>query len=432
MSEEKQRTIKREIEYEGVGIHSGRPVKVRFLPAEPDTGIVFVRVDIPSRPSVRAVIDNAESRLRRTVLSDGEAEVETVEHLLAAAFGMGVDNMIVEVDGIELPSADGSAAEFAALFDDAGMVEQDVPRNVYVISEVISAGSGDVSVVGVPDGKGLRISYAMDDHQGQMPSQFLSVVVSQESFQKEIAPARTFCLLKEAEQLRAQGLGKGATYENTLVVDGGRVVNNTLRFRDEFVRHKILDLIGDLFLSGYRVRGRIIATKSGHASNLEFVRKLKEVARKAPSAGREVYSVRDIEKILPHRYPFLLVDRVIELVPDKRAVGIKNVTRNEEFFEGHFPGLPIMPGVLQIEAMAQLAGVLLLHNEERRNRLAIFTGMDEVKFRKMVVPGDCLRLEAEVVKLKSRTGRVDARALVDGEVVAEAQLKFMLIDKPEG
>lgn len=428
-----QNTIARTIEYAGTGIHTGQTVTLRFLPAEPDSGITFVRTDIDTKPLIHANIDNVVTKLRRTVLASNGVEVETVEHLLAAAAGLGVDNLTIEIDGPEVPGGDGSAQDFVNVLREAGVQQQNSPRIIRNITRVVSFSDGDTSIIALPGNNGLTLSYAMDDHDGQLTSQYVSVTMDDDTFAKQIAPARTFCLMSEAEALRAKGLGKGASYDNTLVVENGEVLHNTLRYKDEFVRHKILDLVGDLFLAGCSLRGRIVATKSGHTANIEFVRRLREMFAEDSGAEDEstMLTIREIENILPHRYPFLLLDRVLQLVPGKSAVGIKNVTRNEEFFEGHFPGLPIMPGVLQIEAMAQLVGVLLLHHQpEGKRKLAMFTGMDEVKFRKMVVPGDQLRLEAKVIKLKSRTGLVSTRALVDGEVVAEGKLKFMMVDPP--
>lgn len=425
---ETQKTIRRPLEFEGVGLHTGEHCQVRFKPAKPDTGIVFVRVDLPDKPRVRAHVDALSPRLRRTSLKNGAAEVQTVEHLLATLSGLGIDNLEVEMTASEVPGADGSCMPYVELFNEDEIEDLKVDSPRVDLEEPISVVEDDATLVALPAREGLTISYTLDYDIPFMRGQYLSVKVDKENFCKEIAPARTFCLYSEVERLRAMGLGKGANYDNTLVVDEKGVINNALRFPDEFVRHKVLDLIGDLYLLGQRLNAHVIATKTGHPANARLVKRILERRSAWDSRAENRLDIRQIQKILPHRFPFLLIDRIVELEGYKKAVGIKNVTVNEPFFTGHWPGKPVMPGVLQLEAMAQLAGVLLLRKVENEGKLAIMLSIDRVKFRKVVVPGDQLRLEAYTLRLKSRTGKVAAKAFVGDDEVAEAQFKFMLVD----
>jgi UDP-3-O-[3-hydroxymyristoyl] N-acetylglucosamine deacetylase/3-hydroxyacyl-[acyl-carrier-protein] dehydratase len=314
----------------------------------------------------------------------------------------------------------------------AGLVEQDAGRAEIVVREPVSVTEGDATLAALPaTGEGLTVSYTLNYEHTPIGSQHFTIAVQEGAYAREIAPARTFCLQTEVEELRRQGMGKGATAQNTLVVGEGGVIDNQLRFPNEFVRHKILDLIGDLSLAGRSIRAHVVGVRSGHSANVRLAGKLARLAEEGAAAPRRpetLLDVRELFKVLPHRYPFLLIDKVVELEGWQRAVGIKNVTINEPFFQGHFPGRPIMPGVLQIEAMAQLAGALLMRKADNANKLAVLLSMDEVKLRKTVVPGDQLRIEADVEKLKARTGTVRTRATVDGQVVSEAILKFMLVD----
>jgi len=431
-----QRTIEKPVRLSGVGVNTGEEVTVHVRPAPPGTGLRFVRVDLPDRPEIAAVHENVTSKLRRTTLrkggpGSGGAEVQLVEHALAAFYGMGVDNLIVEVNGTEMPVGDGSANLYVDAIDEAGVAEQDKPRPEVIISSAISMSAGDASIVALPSEDGLRISFTLD-YRPAIPPQYGSWEVTPEVFREQLAPARSFCMEDEIEELRSRDLGKGATCLNTLVIrrDGG-VMDNTLRFEDEPCRHKILDILGDLCLTGVDVNAHIIGVKSGHALNVRLTEQIRRVVlERAAAVKAPVFDIRAIRKVLPHRYPFLLVDRVVELVDDRRAVGIKNVTINEEFFQGHWPDQPIMPGVLQLEVMAQVGGVMFARRCLETNKIAVLLSFDSVKFRRTVVPGDQLVIELQALRVRSRTAQVHARATVGADTVCEADIAYMLVDKP--
>ncbi len=435
-----QRTIRTELLLQGKGLHTGNTVEMKFKPLGVNMGIIFQRVDLPSKPMIKADVNflcAAKGSSRRTTIGFDDAQVHTIEHLMAAFFGLGIDNVLIEINNNEVPGLDGSAASFIEVLKKAGIVEQSVPRRTYKVNAPLWVEDDDAVVVVLPSSD-FKISYTLKYDHPLLGSQHMDIKFDSETFEKELAPARTFCLQEEADTLIKNGMGKGASYENTLVVSKEGVVNNKLRFENEFIRHKILDLIGDLSLLGTMIKGHVIAVKSGHTLNMKLVRKIKDqmdqqmmVAIKSVegvSRSNEIDAMT-IMKILPHRYPFLLVDRVISMEEGKCAVGIKNVTINDQFFEGHFPGRPVMPGVLIVEAMAQVGGVLMLSPAENRGKLAFFMAADNVKFRKPVIPGDQLRLEVRVGKIRSRTGQVHTEAYVDGEIVAEADLMFALIEK---
>ena len=281
----------------------------------------------------------------------------------------------------------------------------------------------------LPSDGPLTVSYTMD-YAGSIGRQHYTIEVNENSYMEQICPARTFCLESEAEAFQQQGIGKGASYETALIVGKDGPINNTLRFPDEYVRHKILDLLGDLAALGAQLKAHIVAHRSGHNANIKLVKKIASEKDGVSRPRREtLLDVRELSKILPHRYPMLLIDKVTELDGYRRAVGIKNVTFNEPYFQGHFPGEPIMPAVLQIEAMAQLAGALLMRKSENQGKIAVLLSLDGVKLRKSVVPGDQLQIEVESIKVKSRTGEVYARCTVDDQLVAEANMKFMIMEK---
>ena len=434
---ERQKTIQKEVYLEGIGLHTGEKVKLILKPAEVNTGINFVRIDLPQEVQIKAdasnVLDFAQSPRRTSIGKDG-VEIHTIEHLMAAFAGLGIDNILVQIDSIEVPGLDGSAMTFLDILKEAGIKEQDAPRKYFLLKEPISVEENGSTLVVLPYSN-YKISYTLNYSHEFLKTQFFSLEMNQDNFEKEIVSHRTFVLKEEVDELKKLGLGKGATHKSTLVVTKEGVENNSLRSDDEFVRHKILDLIGDFYLVGASLKAHVIALKSGHSLNIKMVKKINEQKKRYElsgiksecvfSGGKEL-NIEDIMKVLPHRYPFLLVDRIISLEEDKRAVGVKNVTINENFFNGHFPTQSVMPGVLIVEAMAQVGGVLMLSQEKHCGKIAYFMAANNVKFRKTVTPGDQLVLEAEVVKLRSRTGQIRTQATVDGRVVAEADLMFAL------
>lgn len=437
---ERQQTIKKEIQLEGYGLHTGNKVSVRIKPAPAGHGVTFQRLDLAGTPVLKPSLDNItidNSVPRCTTLGKPPVAIHTVEHFMAALYGVGIDNLFVELNGNELPGLDGSAIEFVRAFKEAGIVVQEADRQHLTVREPLAVTRNGASLLILPY-DGFKISYTLHYDHPFLKSQYVSLALNAEVFEKELAPCRTFCLEEEARQLLSNGLGKGANYENTLVVGPEGVIKNRVRFDDEFARHKILDFLGDLFLLGRRVRGEVFAVKSGHALNIDLLKKLdkdakgREQSAFVPSVAvgpGQFLSIEQIMKILPHRYPFLLVDRIVSLEPGKKAVGIKNLTINDNFFRGHFPARPIMPGVLMIEAMAQVGGVLVLTDESHRGKLALFMATDKVKFRKTVVPGDQLVMEVEMVRDRSRTANLIGKAKVAGEVVAEAELMFSYVDE---
>ena len=433
-----QRSVQREGTLRGIALHSGAEVDVRIRPAPADAGVTFVRTDLPGSPRIPADAAHLSTQRRRTaIVGENGAEVHTVEHLLACCTGLRVDNLIVEVSAAELPGMDGSAKPYVELLRSLGIVEQRSPRREIVVDEPVAVAAGeDISLVAFPYDAGFKVSYTLDYAHPFLGVQHVSFTMSEEGFARDIAPARTFVLASEAEALRKAGLGQGASHENTLVVGDKGVIGNTLRWPDEFARHKVLDLLGDLFLAGADLRGHVYAHRTGHAANLRLVERIVDVVKQRETEGRlrrpTGLDLQQIKKILPHRYPMLMIDRVVEIEGFRRAVGVKNVTINEPFFQGHFPGHPIMPGVLIIEAMAQVGGVLLMGgmgDAVADSKVAYFMSLNNVKFRKPVKPGDQLIFEIEIVQIRGAVCKTKGVARVDGEVVCEAEMAAMVRDK---
>jgi UDP-3-O-[3-hydroxymyristoyl] N-acetylglucosamine deacetylase/3-hydroxyacyl-[acyl-carrier-protein] dehydratase len=432
----KQKTIAKEVALKGMGLHTGHMVKVVFKPAGAHQGIRFVRTDLQGHPAMKLgdmdVISGGEGG-RYSALKHKDALIYTVEHLVSALAGFGIDNITIEIDGDEVPGFDGSADEYVKVLRSAGIVELEADKEYFQIKEPICVSKNGASVMIYP-AEELKISYALE-YPHPMLRQTVTFTITPETYEKELSPCRTFCLKEEADALLAKGLGQGATTINTLVFGPQGVVDNKLRFPDEAARHKVLDCLGDLYLLGLPIKGHVFAFKSGHNLNRELLKKIAEQKKKYASArglsaieykqGASL-DVRGIMNVIPHRYPFLLVDRILELESGKRAVAIKNVTANEAFFQGHFPARPVMPGVLLVEAMAQVAGVIVLSNPELAGKLAFFMSVDAVKFRKVVAPGDQVVMEVEITKARSRVAQAKGVCKVDGEIVCEAEMGFAL------
>ena len=426
-----QQTLREVVSFRGAGLHTGKTVEVTVRPGGSDTGILFVRTDLDPSKKVRAIVDHVRSdEVRQTAVVVGNGVVRTVEHLMAVFHGLGIDNAIVEVDGEEIPGLDGSAKEFVQEILHAGLVSQEASRNFIEVKEPIFVDYGDQCLIVLP-APNLTISYTLSYRHQDLRDQFLSLRILPEIFEREISPARTFVLKEEAQLLLAHGLGKGANFENTLVFERNSPMSNSLRFDDEACRHKIMDLLGDLFLLGSFLKGHVIATRSGHSLNLELVRKIamQSKTNPFPNGVPSSLDVAAVQKIIPHRYPFLFVDRIEKLEPGKKAVGFKLVSVNDYYFQGHFPGHPVMPGVLIMEAMAQVGGVIMLSTPEMRGKMAYFMSVDYCKFRQTVIPGDELRMEVEILRSRAKTGQCLGHAFVKDKLVCEAEVKFAIIDQ---
>ncbi|MEM8872898.1 MAG: UDP-3-O-acyl-N-acetylglucosamine deacetylase [Planctomycetota bacterium] len=451
-----QTTIANSVTVDGPGLFSGEPARLTFRPAEPDTGIRFQRSAGDVRADIPALIDNLLERPRHTCLRNGSLRVETVEHCLAALAGLGIRNTVISVESDaegsgegfsgELPMVDGSSRPFVDAVLEAGVQEQAGTVEPLIIRQPVQVAHGDATLAALPGPTDhLEILYQFEDEGPDgtgvvgRQTKFFKLYPpyagkgTADDFVEQIAPARTFIFEHEAEELRRRGFGKHLTPRDLLVIGKDGPVENAYRFEDELVRHKILDLIGDLSLVGRPLCGRLVAYKSGHGLNHRLARQLllqrQSDARSAMLDRTDAaMDVRAIQRILPHRFPMLLVDKVLEIDGDQKAVGVKNVTFNDIYFQGHYPGTPIFPGVLIVEAMAQLGGILLSRKLEHTGKLAVLLSMDRVKMRTPVVPGDQLILEARAVRVKSRTGHMRCKAYVQDKTAAEADIKFMLVD----
>jgi UDP-3-O-[3-hydroxymyristoyl] N-acetylglucosamine deacetylase/3-hydroxyacyl-[acyl-carrier-protein] dehydratase len=420
----RRQSIAAEVSLEGIGLHLGRTCRLTFRPAEGGRGVVFRRVDLPGEPETPAHVDHVVATDRRTQLGDGERGLHTVEHVLAAVAGHSIDDLVIDVDAPEPPILDGSAAPFFEALSRAGLAERPGAVDYLDLSRHVVLADGQSSYEAHP-APALRVRVSIDFAHPLIGRQTCEYLVTRETFGRELAPARTFGFVREVEALRSRGLIRGGTTANALVLDDCGVVDATLRWPDEFVRHKALDCVGDLALAGKRVRARVLASKPSHRGTVALVREMTKNAAREP----RMLGIEEIMKVLPHRYPFLLVDRILELEEGKRVVGLKNVTMNEPFFQGHFPGHPVMPGVIIIEAMAQVGGMLLLGAvDEPEKKVVYFMSLDNVKWRKPVRPGDQLRFELEVQQIRGRVCRMHGEAYVDGDVVAEADMAAMVRD----
>jgi len=432
---EKQRTLASSASLTGRALHTGENVTLTILPAPVGHGFKFQRIDLPDEPIVDAAAAYVKTVERATTLVQGMVKIHTVEHVLSALTGMGVDNALIQMDANEPPIGDGSASEYIALINKAGISEQDAPRRYIDIREPVTIESNGSIIVILPDTK-FRVSCTQVGPEGRF-TQFLSTEITPEIYEKEIAPARTFVFYEDVKPLMDKGLIKGGSLENAIVARGDSVLSKEpLRFPDEFVRHKILDIVGDLALSGRFIRGHVVAVKPGHGINTEAAKLLAErfnavapAAAKPIAASPGALDINAVMQILPHRYPFLMVDRIVEFEGELKATGVKAVTINEPYFQGHFPNHPVMPGVLQLEAMAQVASIIMMRRTENEGKIGYFMSADEVKFRKPVMPGDTLFIECELTSAKKRLGKASCRCLVNGEVVSEGILLFGLVDK---
>lgn len=461
----KQHTIGRRVSLSGVGLHTGERCTIYFNPAPENHGVTFRRLSDDVSPEVKADIDHVADISRGTIIAEGEYRFHTVEHVLSALAGLEIDNCRVEITASEPPVMDGSSMPFVRILDEAGIVEQDADRQYLEIDQTIIYHNDEkgIDLVAVPSDD-FRVTYMVDYNNPTLGTQYTSMYSLTEEYRTEFAEARTFCFLSEVEELKEQGIIRGGSIENAVIIadrqversefqrlkelfgvttevivgQSGILDERPLRFVNEPVRHKVLDLIGDLALLGTPVKAHILAARAGHGAHVELVKLLKQ-AHEKKKLTREfqrklnseyIFDLEAIEKILPHRYPFLLVDRILDLQPGERVRGLKNVTRNEPFFDGHFPGQPVMPGVLIVEAMGQAGGVLLLNSVDNpETKLVYFMTLDKIKFRKPVIPGDQLILDVEMMSFKRNMCRMSGVARVGDTVVAQAEMSAAIVDK---
>jgi len=461
-----QRTIQKEASLCGTGLHTGEKCMITFKPAPVNYGYRFIRADIENSPEIPALIENVIDVLRGTTISVNNVKVHTTEHVLGALYGLQIDNCRIEMSGPEPPVMDGSSMPFTEALLNAGFKEQEEPKNYLVLDETIEYhdSKNSIDIVALPLDS-FRITVMVDYKNPALGSQHSGLFDLDKEFVKEFSPARTFCFLSEVEALANRGIIKGGDVDNAIVIidknmskgeladlgkklginsenlllgDNGILNNRELRFKNEPARHKLLDLLGDIALLGMPLKAQVLAARSGHASNVEFVKQLKKYTDRNKLARQYqhekkagvIFDINAIQNILPHRYPFLLIDKIIEFKLDEKIVSIKNVTMNEPFFQGHFPGNPIMPGVLILESMAQTGGIMMLNgNDNIKDSVVYFMGIDKARFRKPVLPGDTLVIEAVMTNKRRNVCQFDAKAYVRGELVCEASLMATVAQK---
>jgi len=439
----KQRSILREVTINGKGLHTGEDVHMTFYPAPVDYGIVFRRKDLYGKPELKMDVNLVTDLIRGTTIQSGHTKLHTIEHVLSALNGMGIDNVLIEIDASEPPILDGSAKHFVNLLQQAEPVEQDKDREYFTLTEPVCLSEGNRSIIALPY-DGLKITCTSADDRG-IHTQHLSIDIDPETYIADIAPARTFTIYEDIEKLLQMGKIRGGSLDCAIVIKGDKILSKEpLRFKDEMVRHKILDIVGDIALLGMPLKAHIIAVRTGHALNAAFTKALLNQKENKKRKGAKAdlpktilatetsLDIRRVLDTLPHRYPFVMIDRVIEIKGDDELIAIKNVTINEPYFQGHFPGQPVMPGVLQVEAMAQAAGMLMLRRTSAENKVALFMSCDKVKFRKPVEPGDQLEIHAKMTKEKAARGSLlgvaECVCKVNGKPVSSAEVMFTVMD----
>lgn len=443
----KQRTLAREVSIKGSALHTGDAVTLTMKPAPADHGVVFRRTDLHGSPEIRPRVDQVSDLVRATTIQSGHAKIHTVEHVLSALHGCGIDNIVIEMDASEPPIMDGSARPFVNLILQGEPVEQAREREYFELEAPISVTRGNSSIIALPSDE-FKISCTSADDRG-IHTQHLSLTIDPEVYQTQIAAARTFTIYEDIEELLKLGKIRGGSLDCAVVLRGDKIISKEpLRFKDEFVRHKILDIVGDVFLLGLPLKAHIVATRPGHAINAELTKVLfarlqerkqhggkKREKPAGPAIVLETETALDIRRVLdtlPHRYPFLLIDRIVEFKNADELVALKNVTINEPYFQGHYPGNPVMPGVLQIEAMAQAAGVLMLRRISVEGKTALFMSCDKVKFRRAVRPGDQLLINVRLTKSRgNKIGVAEAECTVNGQAASSAELMFAVVDNAD-
>jgi UDP-3-O-[3-hydroxymyristoyl] N-acetylglucosamine deacetylase / 3-hydroxyacyl-[acyl-carrier-protein] dehydratase len=459
---EKQKTISKPVSLTGIGLHTGLNVTITFNPAPENHGYVFQRVDMENKPTVKAIVDNVVDTSRSTVISENGARVGTVEHVLSAAYGLGVDNLLIQINAPETPILNGSAKPYVDAILEAGIVEQEANKDFYIVTNNISYSDEEsgIQLMTFPDDN-FSVNVMIDYNSSVLGNQY-ATLNSLNDYKTEVAPCKTFVFLRELEFLLKNNLIKGGSLDNAIVIiekettqeeldrladifnkprvpvkARGILNENDLIFPNEPARHKLLDLLGDLALVGYPIKGKILATRPGHASNVEFAKNIKRVIKKAKSKNNaplfdyntpSLMTINQIKRLLPHRPPFLFVDKILKL-DSQEVIGLKNVTMDEAFFVGHFPEEPVMPGVIIVEAMAQVGGILVLSTvPDPENYLTYFMKMDNVKFKRKVFPGDTLITKMELIApIRRGIANMKGQAFVGEHLVAEGEFMAQII-----